>query len=693
MKIMNRIREVGLLLIPAMLTMGMAGTAWAVDYAEGIEPLGDLSDDSEEPTVLLIDEDSTITGSMRTVFGGEAVIFDPDHFRLDVAPGVDIISMTVEHEFVGDATSLTWYGPSTFDTYNVNDPVLSAFLPNESFPLSEGTFDFGFSAGNTLPSPFYSAVYNYTITITTNVGTPVPLEIEADPSDFTVGPVGVIDESLTALGVGDAGCGDDVCDDYPRVALIKFDITALANATVNDATLRLSIIGSEQSGDPDSTEPFGNFALGDVVVERIPDYLTPDTGDETLIALDDPTVLVDENVNPLQDVSVDVLAAVQQAIQAGDDWVAFRIRTVIPQDADGYSDFFSIASANHPDLSVRPVLDLTASAPAGPVVVIPPTSIPPVGVPGAPLIDRTIDPETPIELLVTVKATGDEPVRIWKCASKDPRWDEVTQTWTWREAAITEFNCPDVPGLAEMDNIVPTYLTANINDEGQAWVGFIFADSAIDFTDVVTGQALWENVDGRIKADGCGVAAADRDVDAWGSLTAGPFLEERFLEDEYFQVATGQCNRGRMIVRRGSVFSGPWNDEISPQRLVWNQFMASVLANGSAESRACVPGSIRFGIFINQFAGGISLWVSQDYEYFIGRMEAADKIAADNSGAYASCSVNVLGEVRSHLSRAAFTAFDRILHPAPEGTGPDGYIKYPAPNHTFPADEPPPVIQ
>jgi hypothetical protein len=41
--------------------------------------------------------------------------------------------------------------------------------------------------------------------------------------------------------------------------------------------------------------------------------------------------------------------------------------------------------------------------------------------------------------------------------------------------------------------------------------------------------------------------------------------------------------------------------------------------------------------------------------------------------------------LRSQLTRAAFTVFDRILHPAPEGEE-DGYIKYPAPGHAFPEE-------
>jgi hypothetical protein len=516
-------------------------------------------------------------------------------------------------------------------------------------------------------------------------------QITADSSDFFLSPDGgVLNSTGSFLVVGDDS------QDVPRISFIKFDISSLDEASISTATLRMSVTSSLQSGDPSTSPPFGNPGLGDVVVYQIEDYGTPSLAALSLPDGDNsPGVIIPGNVNPNQAVSVDALAAVQEAIQNGDDFVAFRIETGVTEDEN--ADNFSFASADNSATALRPVLELSTSETEPPVVTLPPSSIPPTGVPGATLIDRTIDPTTPIELLVTIKNPGGAPVFIWKCSSKDPRWDEVEQEWDIRDAPITQFiiesNCPGVPGFADMDNVVPYYLQANINDDGQAWVGFVFVDSSIDFADVVAGQAIWENVDARIRVDDCGVAAGDRDVDAWGSLTAGPFLEERFLETEYLEVATAQCNRSRLLSRRGSLWSGPWDGKLDPLELARFQLQRSIQINNSPESQACVPANIRNKISAKQNAARANLYRNFNYEKFVTRMEQADKIAADNSGAYAGCSANVLGALRSQLTRAAFTVFDRILHPAPEGEE-NGYIKYPAPGHTFPEEVVviPPVI-
>ena len=160
--------------------------------------------------------------------------------------------------------------------------------------------------------------------------------------------------------------GDDYYQNLGRRAILGFDVSGL-QSHVHDATLTLTITESRKDQYPapgiiDGSPPFTNPGLGDVLVLNISEtvflaqdataYGSPSTGN-------DPGVLIPANSEPGATVSIDVTAALQQAIDTGAQYVAFRIQSAVETDGDSLNDTFGFDSGDATDAGLRPKLAYT----------------------------------------------------------------------------------------------------------------------------------------------------------------------------------------------------------------------------------------------------------------------------------------------------------------------------------------------
>jgi hypothetical protein len=151
--------------------------------------------------------------------------------------------------------------------------------------------------------------------------------------------------------------------------MIKFDIQGWSGQ-VESATLKFNIEESIKD-EPlpititDTTPPFTNPGLGDTLVIHIADYGDPDAADYQAPSIgNDPGVIVLSDVEPGAELVIDVAAAVQQAIDAGSPFVAFRIQAATETDDDSLADAWRITSTKGSDPNLRPTLDYTLSYPS-----------------------------------------------------------------------------------------------------------------------------------------------------------------------------------------------------------------------------------------------------------------------------------------------------------------------------------------
>ncbi|MEO5922976.1 MAG: hypothetical protein ABIR70_04030 [Bryobacteraceae bacterium] len=184
--------------------------------------------------------------------------------------------------------------------------------------------------------------------------------IIAENSDFEVFSTGPGGSNLGDFGVGDTGGGSP---NLGRRAVVQFSLTGLSGSTVQSATLNLFLIESRLDQFPDpgtitSSAPFINPGLGDTVVLHVADYGTPDLADYNAASIgNDPGILIAAAVQPSgASMSINIAAALQQAITAGFSFVTFRIQTATETDNDGLNDIWFFASADNATASHRPFL-------------------------------------------------------------------------------------------------------------------------------------------------------------------------------------------------------------------------------------------------------------------------------------------------------------------------------------------------
>lgn len=198
-----------------------------------------------------------------------------------------------------------------------------------------------------------------------------PVVLQADPSDFEVfgssgigHPTSTIDDHNWDFGVGDTG-GSEA--NIGRRALVRFDMRALSGMTVHGATLCVFVSQSRRDqypapGQIDDVAPFLNPGLGETRVFNVADYGTPEGSDYHLPSIgNDPGALIGASQEPDAQVTLDVTAALQQALHENQPFVTFRIQTLQETDGDGLGDVWFFASADHPDREKRPRLEVRAS--------------------------------------------------------------------------------------------------------------------------------------------------------------------------------------------------------------------------------------------------------------------------------------------------------------------------------------------
>ncbi len=174
-----------------------------------------------------------------------------------------------------------------------------------------------------------------------------------DGSDFDVTGTAGVGGSFTP-GNPLAIVGDDDVNQDDR-ALVKFYISDLPDP-VPTSLLEINVVESFIQQQPenvlDSTPPFMNPGLGDLLAEPVPDYVNPFPDDYATPAVGPPVVLVPAGQDAPALLVADVTDAVQAARNIADPFVAFRIETEIESNGDGHVQQWTIdLSESGPDTS------------------------------------------------------------------------------------------------------------------------------------------------------------------------------------------------------------------------------------------------------------------------------------------------------------------------------------------------------
>jgi hypothetical protein len=181
-------------------------------------------------------------------------------------------------------------------------------------------------------------------------------------------------EGVNAVGVSGNDSGDMVIGDtgglgLPNAApnrtrriIVSFPVGAL-EGDIESATLALAVTETrrDQYPDPgfiDGEAPYDNPQLGDALVLNVADPGDPTSDDYNAPSLgSDPGVLIPNGVDgPAFKLTIDVTAAVQQAIDEGRDVLAFRLQMSMPTDNDGLNDTWGFWSGNNRNLDRRPTI-------------------------------------------------------------------------------------------------------------------------------------------------------------------------------------------------------------------------------------------------------------------------------------------------------------------------------------------------
>ncbi len=197
-----------------------------------------------------------------------------------------------------------------------------------------------------------------------------PAPIVADSASFEIDGngdlVGLGDPTVWDFGVGDTGGGPaNVYSNMTCRGLLKCPLTSLYGTLTTRATLRLVLVQSRRDQYPapgvvDNVAPFENPMLGRTDVIHIAPYGGYEQA--TYSAFDSPSIgadpgeLIADGAQPGAVVTIDVTAAIQLALQRGQDYVAFRVQTDVKTDGDSLNDVWLFDSAVHPDVTMRPTI-------------------------------------------------------------------------------------------------------------------------------------------------------------------------------------------------------------------------------------------------------------------------------------------------------------------------------------------------
>jgi len=513
--------------------------------------------------------------------------------------------------------------------------------------------------------------------------------ITADFSDATVDFEGNVDTTGQLIVSDELEYGDGEDDD--RRALIKFDLSSVADKVIPAAELRMtiqrSVTGNCDCND-DTTPDFDNNGMS-VSVLQVPDYGTAEDTDFDTAPLGVVGTIINGAGGPVpKEVSIDVTAWVLQAIEAGEQFVAFRLQPV--SNNNGAPDAWHFQQSENQNQASPPYIAVTtagtAETSADDLQTI-------VGF-EAPIFDPFEKPLAPINFIGTITGvTGGEPMTGEGCQLTDPRYNKVSGEWTDVDLHLSSFapTACDVEGFEHFDNIIPKWWRPNINSAGDAVFGLIAVNTgSVDgFEGILSGQPRWENVGPDIRIDECFVPIPERDVDLWSTLPNEPYFEVRKTEGQMGRVVTGSCNRSRTLARRGTLWIGPGNVTLPPEVLFLNQVFIPYITLISAEAKVCIDRQVRKDISKKLFQAAFATfwgvrWFGEDaYGHAVNFLEEAAALVAFHSPGF-DCSYNIGGDLRATILAASFTAFDKLW---------DQQVTYNPPGVEFPPDPVEDIVQ
>lgn len=169
-----------------------------------------------------------------------------------------------------------------------------------------------------------------------------PATDECNDGDVrSVGGPGAVNRTATDMRVGDNNSNREYR------SFVKFPISSLYGKTLASAVLKLTILRSLLNGSTDNTSPFNNPRLGNTLVIHINDYGTLDDSDFNAPSIgNDPGVLIAAGANPSANVSISILAAMQDDINSNRSFTTYMIRTANSTDGDNRNDRWHFYTRN-----------------------------------------------------------------------------------------------------------------------------------------------------------------------------------------------------------------------------------------------------------------------------------------------------------------------------------------------------------
>jgi hypothetical protein len=194
-----------------------------------------------------------------------------------------------------------------------------------------------------------------------------PVYIDSLGDGLTPREVGPSD--IGDMIVGDNGGGDQAPNaNTTRRVTIIFPVGAI-EGDIDSATLTLAVTETrrDQYPDPgsiDGNAPYDNPQIGDLQVVHVPDpgEATDDDYDSPSAGNDPGVLVVNGAEGPAFKLTIDVTAALQQAIDGDEEVLAFRLQMSVLTDDDGLNDTWGFWSGNNRILDRRPTLAYTLAA-------------------------------------------------------------------------------------------------------------------------------------------------------------------------------------------------------------------------------------------------------------------------------------------------------------------------------------------
>ncbi|MEM2919924.1 MAG: hypothetical protein QXW14_00680 [Candidatus Nitrosocaldus sp.] len=165
---------------------------------------------------------------------------------------------------------------------------------------------------------------------------------ECNDGDVRNGGGGAVNRTAADMRVGD----DNANREFR--SFVKFPISSLHGKTLKSAELKLTIRQSILNGSTDNSAPFNNPGLGNTLVMHINDYGTLDASDFNTPSIgNDPGVLIQASTNPSSaNVSISVLAAMQDDISNSRNFTTYMIRAANGSDGDNRGDRWHFYTRN-----------------------------------------------------------------------------------------------------------------------------------------------------------------------------------------------------------------------------------------------------------------------------------------------------------------------------------------------------------